>query len=151
MRVCINAANIKSWFDKGLLTKDSWQNVHVAIQGAHMARTGSLVVQTMSYLMGGEGEPRVIYAEGDDAQEAMTLVGTHIVDLGAGVAFFNDGMRLHRDLLADATADIIASMGPSPAPPVTDVIGSYGAHSLVGGMCPFAGMHAGGSRKRPHA
>jgi hypothetical protein len=32
----------------------------------------------------------------------LDLLGTHLVDGSAGVAFFGEFMRMHRDLLADA-------------------------------------------------
>jgi hypothetical protein len=35
------------------------------------------------------------------------LLGTHLVDADIGTYFFNDSQRMHRDLLADATEEII--------------------------------------------
>jgi hypothetical protein len=89
-QISVIIGNVKAWFDDGLLTADTWQDVEVVVEGSHMARAGYLVVQTMSYLMGGSGDPRIIYAEALGDHGALTLVGTHIVDGGAGAAFFDD-------------------------------------------------------------
>jgi hypothetical protein len=75
----------------------------VVIAGAHMAREGEVSLQYFLRLLGERGEGgRVVYAEGlGQPREALGLLATHQVDLGAGAAFFKEPGRMHRDLLAD--------------------------------------------------
>ena len=85
------------------LSQQEWQGLRVVIIGSHMAREGEVSQQYFCRLLDEPREgARVIYAEGLwRDKEAMDLLATHLVDLGAGAAFFGDPMRMHRDILAD--------------------------------------------------
>jgi hypothetical protein len=87
---------------KGLSARD-WNGLKVVIIGSHMAREGEVSQQYFCRLLGEPGEgARIIYAEGLwQDKDALDLLATHLVDLGAGKAFFGDPMRMHRDILAD--------------------------------------------------
>jgi hypothetical protein len=86
------------------MTADEWASVHVVVIGVHMARDGELATQYFLRLLGeGEEGRRVVYAEGLwEEPRALDLLGTHVLDGNAGVAFFGNYMRMHRDVLADA-------------------------------------------------
>ena len=86
-----------------------------------MPRTGNLAMQYFSVILGEpyegryevEGDNRdnsfrLIYGENIfDEESALRLLGTHLIDADIGTYFFNDSQRMHRDLLADATEEII--------------------------------------------
>jgi hypothetical protein len=89
-------------FRKGMDAGD-WTALRVVIIGSHMAREGEVASQYFARLLGepGEGE-RIIFAESLwQPKDALDLLATHRVDLGAGAAFFGEPMRMHRDILAD--------------------------------------------------
>jgi hypothetical protein len=89
-------------FRKGMDAGD-WDALRVVIIGSHMAREGEVATQYFTRLLGepGEGE-RIIFAESLwQPRDALDLLATHRVDLGAGAAFFGEPMRMHRDILAD--------------------------------------------------
>jgi len=85
------------------LSPHEWNRLRVVIIGSHMAREGEVSQQYFCRLLDEPREgARVIYAEGLwQDKDAMDLLATHLVDLGAGAAFFGDPMRMHRDILAD--------------------------------------------------
>jgi hypothetical protein len=87
---------------RGLAPED-WRALRVVIIGSHMAREGEVAAQYFLRLLGegAEGD-RVVYAEGLwQPRDALDLLATHAVDLGAGAAFFGEPLRMHRDILAD--------------------------------------------------
>jgi hypothetical protein len=86
------------------MSPEEWRTFHVVIIGPHMPREQEVSYQYFARLLGQrrEGE-RVIYAESLwQERDALDLLATHIVDEQAGAAFFDDPMRMHRDLLGDA-------------------------------------------------
>jgi hypothetical protein len=86
------------------MTPDEWKALHVVVMVAHMPRDEELTVQYFQRLFDDpiEGH-RIICAEGLwEEPRALELLATHLIDGAAGVAFFGDYMRMHRDLLADA-------------------------------------------------
>ena len=101
---------IKEW--RAQLTPDEWQNLHVLIQGSHMPRQGHAARQYFARLLGEKGEgARIIYAEAlFDEERALNLLGNYLVDVPAGIAFFDDPLRLARDLLSDAATAYIKKM-----------------------------------------
>lgn len=86
------------------MTPQEWRTFHVVIIGPHMPREQEVSYQYFARLLGQSREgKRVIYAESLwQEKDALDLLATHVVDEEAGEAFFDDPMRMHRDLLGDA-------------------------------------------------
>jgi hypothetical protein len=90
---------------KAQLSPAEWAALHVIMIGPHMPRDQEASIQFFERIL---NEPieggRIIYAESLwKEQDALNLLATHLVDGAAGEAFFGDPMRMHRDLLGDAT------------------------------------------------
>ena len=98
------------------MTPDEWRSMHVLVMSVHMARDREIAMQYFSKLLGEPTEGhRLIFAEGlFDESKAIDLLGTHLLDGGASVAFFGDEMRLHRDLLADGATKALRSLTIRP-------------------------------------
>jgi hypothetical protein len=95
-------SHVSEWRQQ--MTPDEWKAVHVVVMVAHMPRDEELTVQYFERLLDDpiEGH-RIICAEGLwEEPRALELLATHLIDGAAGVAFFGEYMRMHRDLLADA-------------------------------------------------
>ncbi|MCC6575427.1 MAG: hypothetical protein IT462_16745 [Planctomycetes bacterium] len=95
------------------LTEAERKSFHAVISLSHQAREENLQAQYFRALFGEPGpvEERIVLAEGVfDEQGMHLLLGTHILDGGASVAFFGDDKRLQRDLLADAAKEIIPTL-----------------------------------------
>lgn len=86
------------------MTPEEWKALHVVVMGAHMPRDEEITMQYFERLLDEPMEGhRIIFAEGLwEEPRALELLGTHLVDGSAGVAFFGEFMRMHRDLLSDA-------------------------------------------------
>jgi hypothetical protein len=111
-------SQVKAWLAQ--MTPEERKRLKIAVGSAHMPRLGNLAMQ---YFSANFNEPyegkfeieeedksdfRVIYAESIfDEKEILKVLGTHILDEGVGVFFFNDTQRMHRDLMADAGEKII--------------------------------------------
>lgn len=111
-------SQVKAWLAQ--MTPEERKRLKIAVGSAHMPRLGNLAMQ---YFSANFNEPyegkfeieeednsdfRVIYAESlFDEKEILKVLGTHILDEGVGVFFFNDTQRMHRDLMADAGEKII--------------------------------------------
>jgi hypothetical protein len=91
---------------ENLLDDEQWDNLHVLVLGPYMARQGEIFLQYFSQLLGtpAQGDKRLVYFDGDDLGEAIDRLGTTMLDAVASHAIFGDRERLHRDVLADATA-----------------------------------------------
>jgi hypothetical protein len=72
--------------------------------GSALPRRDNLAVQFFAKILGEPGEgKRIIYAEAlYDEPKALRLLATSQVDSEMALAFFDDPLMLHRDLLADA-------------------------------------------------
>jgi len=95
-------SHVSEWREQ--MTPDEWKALHVVVMVAHMPRDEELSVQYFQRLLDDpiEGH-RIICAEGLwEEPRALELLATHLIDGAAGVAFFGEYMRMHRDLLADA-------------------------------------------------
>src|SRR5262249_22265519 len=94
------------------MTADEWTKLRVVIMGSALPRRGNLAVQYFARLLGEKSEsPRIVYAESVwEEDRALRLLATYMLDAGVGVAFFDDPLRMHRDLLADAAAEYIKQM-----------------------------------------
>lgn len=96
------------------MSPDEWAKLHVVIIGPHMPREDLVVTQYFLRLLHEPQEGRrVVYAESLwQEQQAMDLLGTHLLDGGVGEAFFGDSMRMHRDLLGDAARIYLTKLLP---------------------------------------
>ena len=83
-----------------------WSHVDVIVLGPKQPRAGNVQYQYFQRAMGPGAEgKRLWYAEGVfDKDGGTNLLGTILLDRGASIAFFNDPVRLERDLLADGAA-----------------------------------------------
>ena len=81
-----------------------WSHVDVVVLGPKQPRPGNVQYEYFLRAMGrGAVGKRLWYAEGVfDKDGGVSLLGTILIDRGASLAFFNDPVRLERDLLADA-------------------------------------------------
>ena len=88
---------------KGEMTPEEWSRVTVLVIGRQLPRKDNLAVQYFARLFGQSGEgKRLIYAEGlAEEPRALDLLATYRVDTQIGIDFFNDPLRMQRDLLAD--------------------------------------------------
>ncbi len=116
----------ESWLAE--MKPEERKRLRVVVGASHMPRVGSLAMQYFSVALGEPYEGRyeveddknsdfrLIYGENMFEEEgALRLLGTHLLDSGAGVYFFNDAQRMHRDLLADAAEEIIRKkLGKTP-------------------------------------
>lgn len=118
---------VTAWLND--MTPDEIARLRIVVANGHMPREGSLPSQYFTAVVGDpyEGkfddeniiaEPRMIAAEGIYSETGLlNLLGTHLLDGNIGVSFFADPVRMHRDLLADATEDwIAAELGITPMP-----------------------------------
>ena len=96
------------------LTSAEWQRLRVVIMGSAMPRKGNLAAQYFARLLEEKGEGlRILYAESlYDEGRALNLLGVSLVDSGIAVAFFDDPLRMHRDLLEDVAREILKEMFP---------------------------------------
>jgi hypothetical protein len=96
------------------MSADEWSRLHVVIIGPHMPREDLVVTQYFLRLLKEPAEGhRVVYAESLwQEQQAMDLLGTHLLDGSVGEAFFNDYLRMHRDLLGDAAKVYLTKLLP---------------------------------------
>ena len=100
-----------------------WHDFSFVASSSHMARRGSLVSQTFSAMLAARTNDTIvanapnqhaIFLEIPDSEDyALASLGGHALDYIAGVAFFNDTYRLHRDAMADATTAYLQKLFPS--------------------------------------
>ena len=105
-------AQVSAW--RRDLSPQEWNQLHVLIIGPHMPRENLVVTQYFLRLLHEPREGRrVVYAESLwEEPQALGLLGTHLLDGGAGEAFFGDYMRMHRDLLGDAASQYLVRLLP---------------------------------------
>ncbi len=96
------------------LSAQEWDQLHVVVIGPHMPREDLVVMQYFLRLLNEPREGRrVVYAESLwEEPKALDLLGTHLLDGGIGEAFFDDSMRMHRDLLGDAASEYLTHLLP---------------------------------------
>lgn len=99
------------------LGPDKWARLKVVIIGGHMPREKQSTFQYFSKLLKEKREgDRIIFSEGPQEQsEALNLLGTHVLDEGVAVSFFNDKWRMHRDLLSDGAERYLRKHPPGTA------------------------------------
>jgi hypothetical protein len=105
-------ARVSAW--RRDLSAEEWNQLHVLIIGPHMPRENLVVTQYFLRLLHEPGEGhRVVYAESLwEEPRALDLLGTHLLDGSVGEAFFDDYMRMHRDLLGDAATQYLPRLLP---------------------------------------
>jgi hypothetical protein len=105
---------VREW--QGQIAPDEWNRLMVIVIGKQLPRNGNLAVQYFAHLLGENGEgQRITYAEGlADEARALDLLATRLVDTQVGIDFFNDPLRLHRDLLSDGARDYLSVMIDAP-------------------------------------
>jgi hypothetical protein len=109
----------KAW--QAEMTAEERKQLRVAVGTAHMARVGSLAMQYFAVALDEPYEGRfeeeqmkdsdfrlLVLESVFDEQGIANAVGTHLIDADIGNSFFGDNQRMHRDLLADPTEEIIA-------------------------------------------
>ena len=101
---------------KGQMSAQEWSSVCVLVIGRQLPRRDNSAVQYFAWLLGTPGEnERIIYAEGlADEPRALDLLATHRVDTGIGRDFFDNPIRMKRDLLADGTRNYLHFLGDPP-------------------------------------
>jgi hypothetical protein len=94
---------------KARMTEEEWKGLSVVILGSPLPRKQNLAVQYFARLLGEPGEGRrITFAESiRDESRALDLMATRALDTAIGVDFFNDPLRMHRDLLSDAAKDYL--------------------------------------------
>jgi len=99
---------------RGRLSPAEWDSLHVLFIAAHMPRQGLVAAQYFERLLREPGEGgRLIYAESQWSEpDALSLLGTHLIDGRLGQSLFADPRRMHRDLLADAASKEISQLLP---------------------------------------
>lgn len=97
------------------LSPEEWARLYVLVLGSKMPRDGNLQYSYFAFAMGQEAvtTQRLVYTEGVTSPAAATsLLGTMVIDRSLAEMFFNDRMRLDRDLLADgAQAHLLRMFG----------------------------------------
>ena len=92
------------------ISPEDFSRLQVIVVGAHMAREGEIAMQYFEKLLGEKEGLRLVFAEGLwDERSELQLLATHRLDASVGQGFFADPRRLHRDLLSDAAAQVLAT------------------------------------------
>jgi hypothetical protein len=97
-----------------------WSKVKAIVLGPHMARQENVSMTYFEWLLGEKKEgDRVIYAEGliegqapPKEEQARALLATHLADRELSIAFFGDPDRLHKEVMADSIAPVLARLAP---------------------------------------
>ncbi len=86
------------------LSDAEWNRLYVVVLGPKVARAGNAQLEYFAYAMGRDTiDTRLIYAESlFTVPQGLDLLATLVRDRDASDYFFDDPMRLDRDLLADA-------------------------------------------------
>ena len=108
-------AQVITWLEQ--MPKQARDQLYVVICGTHQSRYQDIALVYFTELLGevvgpgAFGEDRLLYAEGSwDEANALDLVARHIIDQDAGEAFFEDRMRMQRDLLSDGAQAYVTSL-----------------------------------------
>ncbi len=109
------------------LTPLERSRLHAVVGTPHMPRRGNVAVQALQVWLDepyegrradervAEGS-RILVAEGIfDVEGMRALLGTHLVNRDAAAAFFDDPLRLDRNLLSDGAEEALRER-PSPVP-----------------------------------
>jgi hypothetical protein len=93
---------VTAW--KSRMTPEDWSRLRVIVMGMALPRKNNTAMQYFERLLGEPGEGgRVIYSESVfDEAKALDALAVRDVDTQIGIDFFNEPLRMHRDLLGDA-------------------------------------------------
>lgn len=117
---------VSEW--KREMSPEELARLRVVVSVGHMPGPGNVAAQYFSATLGEHYEGRfevenvddrvrVITQEAHSEPDGLKLLGTHLLDGEASVAFFGDFARMHRDLLADAAEEILRErFGRTPDP-----------------------------------
>ncbi len=96
------------------LSPEDWNRIYVVLLGFKMPREGYAQFQYFERVLGPqENGRRLIYAEGLTTRAAgLNLLGTIVTDRGAAIYFFDDAMRMDRDVMADGAKKRLDEMFP---------------------------------------
>lgn len=96
-----------------VLSQQDWKDLRVVVIGNHMAHKDDLFLQYFSRVLQTPKytEKRLVYAENDDMDVALDVLGTTLIDFRVSRAFFGDENRMHRDVLADVTKRYLRELG----------------------------------------
>jgi hypothetical protein len=108
-RAALDALHRQVSLWRSQMSPEEWKRLSVVIMGRQLPRRGNLAVQYFARLLGERGEGRrITYAESiTEESKALDLMATRTVDTGLGADFFNDPMRMHRDLLENAAREYL--------------------------------------------
>jgi hypothetical protein len=111
---------VSTW--KEGMPRTDWERLTVVVMGRQLPRKNNLAVQYFARLFGEPGEGRrIVYAESlFDEPNALDLLATYRVDTQVGLDFFDDPLRMHRDLLGDAARDYLPRLLGQPDRSVRD-------------------------------
>ncbi len=100
-------AVVSAW--RRTIPPEEWRELRVVVRGAHTPRAQNLCMQYFERLLPPPvDDRRLVYAEGAfEEAKALEVLGTCVLDTGVGAAFFDDELRMHRDLLADAAQEYL--------------------------------------------
>jgi len=98
-------ATVTQWREH-VLSQDEWGRIYVVVLGPKMPRDGHAQYQYFERVLGArEGGRRLLYAEGiSTCADALTLLGTIVLDREASEVFFGDRTRMDRDVMADGAS-----------------------------------------------
>jgi hypothetical protein len=101
---------------KAKMSASDWDRLTVVVMGMPLPRKNNTAVQYFAKLLGQPGESqRVVYSESVyDEAKALDLLATRAVDTQIGIDFFNEPLRMHRDLLGDAAGMYLALLFGRP-------------------------------------
>jgi hypothetical protein len=121
-------ATFSAWAAR--LTADEWSDLQVVVATSHAARTGNLASQYFAVALGDtwqgrfqqedlDADRRVLTSElTTDEPAAFLLLATRTLDDRIAAHFFRDRGRMSRDVLADATEQLLEDMfAAQPEPP----------------------------------
>jgi hypothetical protein len=105
---------VRNWRDQ--MPAGEWERLTVIVMGRQLPRKDNLAVQYFVRLLGEPGEgKRIVYAEAlFDETKALDLLATRLVDTQVGFDFFDDPLRMHRDLLGDAAKEFLPQLLDKP-------------------------------------
>lgn len=96
----------------------AWDKLYTVVVTPHMPMQNELTTQYFMQAMRQteEGSRLVVAQSPTDETQAMQLLATHQLDGGIGERFFDNPMRMHRDLLGDAVTEYLNNISVSAAP-----------------------------------
>ncbi len=89
----------------------NWKNIYILQCGSHMPREKNLVSQYFQklYNIKYEGD-QFVYSEDGSEDGCKNVFATHLIDQGLSLNFFQESLRMHRDLLGDDAELILKDM-----------------------------------------